>query len=299
MQLIVEGKTYLKPKHTVGTAVIGLDLGPSTIAIVSHHNEAKLVPLCEELRTDERAKQRLERKIDRERRANNPQNYDEKGRIKIHGKQRLIWKDSNGYLATRRRLAHLEHRLAAHRKSLHGRLVHEIICRGNNIRIEKISYRAWQKQFGRCVGLRAPGMLIDHLRRMVASTGGTLSEFPTRTTKLSQYCHGCKSYVKKPLSQRWHECTCGVGPVQRDLYSAWLAAHLNLPDTIPSIAHDEWEGAELRLQAAIEVIAQRAKEGRVLPLSVGMPRAGARLPKSLRSPQQELVYRRGRLEALR
>ena len=265
VQLTIEGKTYLKPKHTVGTAVIGLDLGPSTIAIVSHHSEAKLVPLCEELRTDERAKQRLERKIDRERRANNPQNYDEKGRIKKHGKQRLIWKDSNGYLATSRRLAHLEHRLAAHRKSLHGRLVHEIICRGNNIRIEKISYRAWQKQFGRCVGLRAPGMLIDHLRRTVASTGGTLSEFPTRTTKLSQYCHGCKSYVKKPLSQRWHECTCGVGPVQRDLYSAWLAAHLNLPDTIPSIAHDEWEGAglggELRLQAAIEVLTQRAKEG--------------------------------------
>ena len=158
--------------------MIGLDLGPSTIAIVSHHNEAKLVPLCEELRTDERAKQRLERKIDRERRANNPQNYDEKGRIKIHGKQRLIWKDSNGYLATRRRLAHLEHRLAAHRKSLHGRLVHEIICRGNNIRIEKISYRAWQKQFGRCVGLRAPGMLIDHLRR----TGAAHRRHPKRVS---------------------------------------------------------------------------------------------------------------------
>ena len=47
---------------------------------------------------------------------------------------------------------------------------------GNNIRIEKISYKAWQKQFGKSVGLRAPGMLIDHLRRTVASTGGTLSE---------------------------------------------------------------------------------------------------------------------------
>ena len=45
-------------------------------------SEAQLVPFCEELRTDERAKRRLKRKLDRERRANNPQNYDEKGRIK-------------------------------------------------------------------------------------------------------------------------------------------------------------------------------------------------------------------------
>src|SRR5450759_4902516 len=141
-------------------------------------------------------------------------------------------------------------------------------------------------------------MLIDHLRRTVASTGGTLSEFPTRSTKLSQYCHGCQTYVKKPLSQRWHHCSCGIGPVQRDLYSAFLAAYLDLANTIPSIAQDSWEGAELRLRAAVEVLQQRAKEGQSLPRSVGIPRAGARLPESLVSNRLELVYRRGRLEAL-
>ncbi len=136
------------------------------------------------------------------------------------------------------------------------------------------------------------------LKRTVASTGGSLSEVPTRSTKLSQYCHGCGRYEKKPLSQRWHRCSCGIGPVQRDLYSAFLIASLDLPDTIPSIAHDEWEGAELRLRAAVEVLTQRAKEGQLLPRSVGIPRAGARLPQSLDTAQLELVYRRGRLEAL-
>jgi hypothetical protein len=297
-QLILEGKPHQKKKHTVGSDVVGLDLGPSTIAIVPQEGEAHLLPLCEELKPDVRAKRRLERKLDRQRRASNPGNYDEKGRIKKRGKRRLTWKNSKGYLATRRRLAHTERKLAAHRKSLHGRLVHQIIRRGNTIRTEKLSYKAWQKQYGKSVGRSAPGMLIDHLRRTVASTGGTLSEFPTRTTKLSQYCHGCQSYTKKPLSQRWHQCACGIGPVQRDLYSAWLAAHLDLPDTIPSIAHDEWEGAELRLLAAVEVLQQRAKEGQSLPRSVGIPRAGARLPESLATNQQELVYRRGRIEAL-
>ena len=297
-QLAVKGIPYHKPKHTVGTDVIGLDVGPSTIAIVPQEGEAQLLPLCEELKPDARAKRRLERKLERQRRANNPWNYDDKGRIKKHSKRRLVWKNSRGYLTTRRRLAHQERKLAAHRKSLHGRLVHQIIRRGNTIRTEKLSYKAWQKLYGKSVGRNAPGMLIDHLRRTVASTGGTLSEFPTRSTKLSQYCHGCQSYVKKPLSQRWHHCTCGIGPVQRDLYSAFLAAHLDPLDMIPSIAQDSWEGAELRLLAAVEVLQQRASEGRSLPRSVGISRAGARLPESLAPNRLELVYRRGRLEAL-
>jgi hypothetical protein len=56
---------------------------------------------------------------------------------------------------------------------------------------------------------------------------------------------------KKPLSQRWHQCACGIGPIQRDLYSAFLAAHLDPANPIPSIAHDQWERAELRVQAAV------------------------------------------------
>jgi len=300
VQLALAGTPYQKKKNTPGHEVIGLDLGPSTLAIVPREEEARLVPLCEELRPDARKKRRLERKLDRQRRANNPQNYDEKGRVKKHGKHRLTWKNSKGYLATKRRLAHHERKLAAHRKSLHGRLVHEIIRVGNDIRIEKVSYKGWQKQFGKSVGMRAPGMFVEHLRRTVAKTGGILHEFPTRSTKLSQYCHGCRTYVKKPLAQRFHECACGIGPVQRDLYSAFLAAYLDPPDFLPSSAqyHVYWEGADLRLRAALEVLSQRAKEGQILPRSVGITGAGARLPESLVSNRQELVYRRGRLEAL-
>src|SRR5260221_326116 len=129
--------------------------------------------------------------------------------------------------ATRRRKATKERKLRAHRKSVHGRMVHEIVALGKTICTEKLSYKGWQKRYGTSVGLRAPGMLIDHLKRTVASTGGTLIEVPTRTTKLSQFCHGCGKTVKKPLAQRWHHCACGIGPVQRDLYSAFLAAFLD------------------------------------------------------------------------
>ncbi len=301
VQLALEGVPYHKPKHTVGSDTLGADLGPSTIALVARQGEASLSTLGEELAPDEKQIRRLQRKMDRQRRAANPENYDEKGRIKKQGQKRLPWKNSRGYERTRRRKAERERKLAAHRKSLHGRKVHEIMSQGNTLIMEKISYKAWQKQFGRSVGLRAPGMFIELLKRTVASTGGTLIEVKTHKTKLSQFCHGCGKTRKKPLSQRWHVCECGVGPIQRDLYSAFLAAHLDAENDLPSCARYlvPWDGAETRLRAAQERLLQRANEGQVLPRSMGLPRARARQPQSLSEPKQEPIFllRRGRLEA--
>ncbi len=301
VQLALAGTPYHKPKHTIGAETIGLDLGPSSIAIVPQQAEARLEILGGALIPDEHAIRRLQRKMDRQRRAANPEHYDEQGRPKKRGKQGLRWKQSKGYQATRRRKATKERKLTAHRKSVHGRTVHEIVALGKTICTEKISYKGWQKRYGKSVGLRAPGMLIDHLRRTVASTGGTLIEVPTRATKLSQFCHGCGVQVKKPLAQRWHQCACGIGPIQRDLYSAFLAAYLEAPDALPSCARYlvPWEGAEARLRAAQERLEERAREGQVLPRSFGISRARARLPQSRSEPTQEPVFllRRGRLEA--
>jgi hypothetical protein len=300
VQLVLKGTPYQKPKNHPGTDTIGLDIGPSSVAIFSQQGTVQLKTFCEELKPDHRKKRRLERKMERQRRANNPENYDEQGRVHKHGKHRLSWKNSQGYLATRRQHARAERKLAAHRKSLHGKLVNDLLRVGNHLQIEKTSFQGWQKLYGKSVALRAPGMFVAHLTRIVAKTGGTLREVGTSTTRLSQYCHGCQTYVKKPLSQRWHHCACGVGPVQRDLYSAFLLAYLPSAKTIPSIAHEEWEGAEPRLLAAMECLQQRAREGQSLPRSFGIPGARARRPKSLVLNRQGpiFLYRRGRLEAL-
>jgi hypothetical protein len=302
VQLVLAGTPYHKPGHPAGTDTVGLDLGPTSIAIVPREAEARLEPLCAELRPDARAIRRLQRHMERQRRAANPEHYDERGRPRKRGKGAPRWKQSKGYQATRRRKAARERRLAAHRKSLHGQLAHQIAAVGHTIITEKLSYKGWQKRYGKSVGLHAPGMLIAHLRRTVASTGGTLHEVPTRSTKLSQYCHGCGAFVAKPLSQRWHQCPCGIGPVQRDLYSAFLAAYLDpAREFIPSCAQFvvPWEGAEARLVAAHERVIQRANEGQVLPRSMGIPRAGARLPQSLSEATQELLFLswRGKVEA--
>src|SRR5215469_4639526 len=161
VQLALEGLPHHKQKHLVGQDTIGADLGPSSIALVPREGEASLTLFCEELVSDEREMRRLQRKMERQRRAANPENYDEQGRIKKHGKKRLHWRNSKNYEKTRRRQAAKERKLAAHRKSLHGRKVHQIVAVGHTIIIEKISYKGWQKLYGKSVGLRAPGMFVE------------------------------------------------------------------------------------------------------------------------------------------
>jgi hypothetical protein len=297
VQLVLEGHAFIKPKHEeIGQDTIGLDIGPSTLAIVPRKGNADLVIFCGELTPNTHKKRLLQRKMERQRRVNNPDNYDEQGRVKKHGKTRLRWKESKRYKATRRQHANTERRLAAHRKSLHGHLAHRIALMGKTINIEKTSFFAWQKQYGRSIGLRAPGLFVAHLARIVAKTGGTLSEVSASQTKLSQYCHQCGQYHKKPRSQRWHQCPCGFGPVQRDLYSAFLLAYLEPEQTLPSINHHMWEGAEPRLRAVMEGLQQRANEGHPLLRSMGLmapnkraARARARRLQSPAYPHQEPV----------
>jgi hypothetical protein len=120
VQLALEGLPYHKPRHTVGTDTIGADLGPSTIALVPHRGVASLSLFCEKLAPDEKAIRRLQRQMDRQRRAANAGHYDSVGRIKKTGSAKLHWKTSRSYEKTRRRKASKERQLAAHRKSLHG-----------------------------------------------------------------------------------------------------------------------------------------------------------------------------------
>jgi hypothetical protein len=172
VQLALEGVPYHKPKHAVGTDILGADVGPSTIALVPQQGEASLEVFAEELAPDEKKVRRLQRQMDRQRRAANPENYDEKGRIRsAGGKKKPHWKSSKTYEKMRRRKATTERKLAAHRQSLHGHKVHEIVAVGNTVILEKISYKGWQKQYGRSVGLRAPGMFIKMLRRTGAAHG--------------------------------------------------------------------------------------------------------------------------------
>ena len=76
VQLALEGVPYHKPKHMVGNDTVGLDLGPSTIAIVPRAGEARLEVLCDKLAPESATIRRLQRQMERQRRANNPDHDD-------------------------------------------------------------------------------------------------------------------------------------------------------------------------------------------------------------------------------
>jgi hypothetical protein len=196
VQLILEGVPYQKFLALDNT--VGLDIGPSTIAYVSD-KQAKLEHFSLSLKDKQKEIRRLQRKLNRQRRANNPQNYNTDGTIK---KGKKTWNDSKRYLRTKTKLAELQRKLAAHRKTLHGNLANRILRQGKCVKTEKLSYKAFQKMYGKSIQNRAPGMFLEILRRKAENAGGFVSEFSTKDTKLSQYCHKCGKYTKKPLSQR-------------------------------------------------------------------------------------------------
>ena len=88
IQLILEGHPYQNPELMIGTEEIGLDVGPSTIAVVGD-TKAILKQLCSEIVPKQKEKKKLQRKLERQRRANNPQNYNENGTFK-KGKKKWI-----------------------------------------------------------------------------------------------------------------------------------------------------------------------------------------------------------------
>jgi transposase len=216
-QLVCEGTPYRKPQHHLSQGVVGLDLGPSTIAVVAEQ-QAFLQPFCPEVAPNAQALRRLDRQLDRQRRANNPANYDERGRVR---KGRKRWQVSKRQRQVQAKRREVYRKLAATRKRSHGQLAHRVLALGSAFHLERISYRAWQKMFGRSVNRSAPGMFVSLLSRLAASAGGQVCELHTQRAQLSQRCH-CGVVVKKPLRQRWHRCACGVS-AQRDLYSAHLA----------------------------------------------------------------------------
>ncbi|MCH7602896.1 MAG: transposase, partial [Planctomycetes bacterium] len=283
-QLVCEGKPFRKVKNRPGKGIVGLDLGPSTIAVVSD-TEARLLRFCDEIEPYHEEIRRLQRGMSRCQRASNPQNFfpDVVTRIPRKGKKpRKVtkkgvirkgpkqWKDSAEYRRLKRRLSEKRRREAQYRKCLQNRLVNEIYRMGDTVKTEKLSYKSFQMMFGKSVGFRAPGMFMQRLRdKAKALDLPKPDEFSTRTTKLSQTCHGCGRILKKTLSQRWHECECGVS-AQRDLYSAFLARCVEDDKLHVDQARKAWPGVCALLQAAWEQAKSANGSTRKMPASFGL-----------------------------
>ena len=231
VQLIQEG---IPPqKHVRGTGRIGIDIGTSTVATVSE-TACHLDVLGDSMETKEKEIRRLQRKMDRSRRATNPQNYKEDGTIK-KGKKR--WTYSHHYQKMRDQLKAMRRKRAAVLKQWQEIYANRLLEEGDEVYVEDMSFKGLQKRkkktekkkngrfkskkrFGKSIGNHAPAQFLSIVKRKLDQTGGKYHEVNTRKFKASQYDHVTDTYTKKKLTKRHHWADRDW--VQRDLYSAFL-----------------------------------------------------------------------------
>lgn len=246
IQLVQAGVAPAKYEFMASGQVVGLDIGPSTVAVVGDHAVGleHFAPSVEQPWKQMRVLQRAQ---DRSRRAMNPDNFNTDGTVKKGVKR---WAKSGHYERRQHRLANLERCLAEARKRDHGELVNKILGLGNVIQTEKLSYKGFQKNFGRSAKVRAPGMFVSLLTRKAESAGGKVVELNTRALAMSQYDHQTGVRTKKPLSQRWHKLVASNTLVQRDCYSAFLAKSVIENQHKPTQLIENWATAEPLLRRA-------------------------------------------------
>jgi hypothetical protein len=99
--------------------------------------------------------------------------------------------------------------LVGERKRCHGELANRGIGQGTTVKTERLSYRAFQRTFGKSSKVRGAGLFVSTLARKLEEAGGQLIEFGTRNTCLSQFDHVDGTSTKKPRSQRFHQFSDG------------------------------------------------------------------------------------------
>lgn len=228
-------------KHSIGQGDVGIDIGTSTIAI-SSETDVKIFELADRVQNIEKQKQKLLRKMDRSRRATNPENYNEDGTIKKQGSKKIAWNKSNHYIKYQNKLKELYRKQAGIRKYQHECLANYIVSLGNKVYVEKMNFSGLQKRakntekndkgrfkrkkrFGKSLANKAPSMLLSIIDRKLKYFGEELIEISTFEAKASQFNHFDGTYTKKSLSQRWNDFN-GI-KIQRDIYSAFLIMNIS------------------------------------------------------------------------
>ena len=245
VQLTIEGEKPQKGR-TLGKGNVGIDLGPTTVA-VSGMNIVSIDKLASKCDNIQPKITHLSRKLDRSRRANNPDNYNEDGTIKRGVK--LVWKkekDLKRYSKLKRELAELRRKQAAIRKQQHIDRANELLKEGDTFIVENNQISGWttraketkvnektgkiqkKKRFGKSVANHAPSMFVSILENKVKSLGGEVVKVDTKNAA-SQYDFTNNSFTKHELKER--NVTLSNGDThQRDMLAAFNLQHLKLDE---------------------------------------------------------------------
>lgn len=258
VQLTLDGKPPVKVRpgtgellHPLGTGRVGHDIGTQTIASVGKDN-VLLTELADKVKGIDADLRRINRAMDRSRRACNPMMYCEDGTIVpksqlppecIDSRGHRRWVCSKRYLRLESLRRELYRRQRELRIQQHNELANKLMGYGDQHFIEEMRFRGlakraketkkndkgkfmWKKRFGKSISNKAPATFVNILERKVIDAGGTFQKVNTFTVKASQLNHLTETYTKKNLNKRWNTMPDGT-KVQRDLYSAFLIMNVD------------------------------------------------------------------------
>lgn len=240
LQLTISGEKPQKGR-TLGKGNVGIDIGPSTIATSSlqgvHFD--KLADKCDNIEHDLYL---INRKLDRSRRANNPDNYNPDGTIKRG--IRLVWKkdkDVKRYAALKQQRKELYRKQAVIRKQQHLEMANAMLSQGDTFIVENNPIDAWvrraketkktktgknrcKKRYGKSVANHAPAMFVSILKNKVLSLGGEFREVdPGYAATQFDFTNGV--FTKHEVNER--SITLSNGRThQRDMLSAFNLQHI-------------------------------------------------------------------------
>lgn len=202
----------------LGKGNVGIDLGPSSVAIVSNEN-VYIDELGKGIESIEKKLHKLLRKMDRSRRQNNPLQFNENGTIKKYPKgERPNWILTNNYIKLKNKVKELYRRKSTLLKLSHINLANEVIGYGNNFIVENNPVSAWakrakettinkkgkinkKKRFGKSITNHAPSMFIEILENKINSLGGKINKIDIRNAA-SQFDFTNGEKTKHQLNER-------------------------------------------------------------------------------------------------
>ncbi len=242
--LTIKGEKPQKGRK-LGCGNVGIDIGPSTIAtssLLGVHFD-KLADKCDNIEHDLYL---VNRKMDRSRRANNPQNFNENGSFKRLPRQkgeRRVWYNSNRYKKLKNLRKELYRRQTAIRKQQHLELANAMLPLGDTFIVENNPIDSWarrakettktktgkyrcKKRFGKSIANHAPAMFVSILKNKVLSLGGQFHEVDIHNAA-TQFDFTNGEFTKHTIQER--SITLSNGHTHhRDMISAFNLQHLKL-----------------------------------------------------------------------
>jgi putative transposase len=206
-------------------AVVGVDVGLTRLATVSTGDTAAN---ARPLQASLRSLRRLQRRLDRQRRANNPGNYDADGRVAAGPR---TWAKSARMVRTERRIAKLHARVANLRREQAHQLTTALVREFGVIGVETLAVKnlIGNRRLARHIADVGWGRVLAQLSYKTSWSHGSLLSAADRFYPSSKTCSSCGA-VKAKLRLADRVFTCeddACGHVQdRDLNAALNLARM-------------------------------------------------------------------------